>query len=238
MEIETALKQNKSDDIVIILGDFNAKVGCTRPSDRVGSYGLGETNERGDVLITFCEQHKFSVVNTFFINPKRHLYTWKSPGDVTRNQIDYILIKDRFKNSIRRCKTYPGADIGSDHNPVIANMKIKLKIPRKSKQNPKADITALRKPAIRDEFALKVKNKYDCLMEESCKQIPEKQGRKRQNEWELLKITITHTQEEVLPKRKKKAKQHWMTQEIVDLMETRKSKKGSLLVNIKQLTIL
>ena len=30
MEIETGLKQNKSDDIVIILGDFNAKVGCTR----------------------------------------------------------------------------------------------------------------------------------------------------------------------------------------------------------------
>ena len=106
-------------------------------------------------------------------------------------------------------------------------MRIKLKIPRKSKQNPKADITALRKPAIRDEFALKVKNKYDCLMEENCKQIPEEQGRKRQNEWELLKITITHTQEEVLPKRKKKAKQHWMTQEILDLMETRKSKKGT-----------
>ena len=58
-------------------------------------------------------------------------------------------------------------------------------------------------------------------MKESCKQIPEKQGRKRQNEWELLKIAITHTQEEVLPKRKKKAKQHWMTQ------ETRKSKKGT-----------
>ena len=62
-------------------------------------------------------------------------------------------------------------------------MRIKLKIPRKSKQNPKTDITALRKPAIRDEFELKVKNKYDCLMEESCKQIPEEQGRKRQNEW-------------------------------------------------------
>ena len=173
MEIETALKQNKSDDIVIILCAFNAKVGCTRPSDCVGSYGLGETNERGDALITFCEQHKFSVVNTFLKNPKRHLYTWKSPGDVTRNQIDYILIKDRFKNSIRRCKTYPGADIGSDLNPDIANMRIKLKIPRKSKQNPKADITALRKAAIRDEFALTVKNKYDCLMEENCKLIPE-----------------------------------------------------------------
>ena len=106
-------------------------------------------------------------------------------------------------------------------------MRIKLKIPRKSKQNPKADITAFRKPAIRDEFALKVKNKYDWVMEENCKQIPEEQGRKRQNEWELLKIAITHTQEEVLPKRKKKAKQHWMTQEILDLMETRKSKKGT-----------
>lgn len=143
-EIETALKQTKSGGVIIVLGDFNAKIGHTRPSECLGNFGLGETNERGETLITFCEQHKFTVTNTFFTQAKTYLYTWKSPGDVTRNQIDYILIKNRFKNSIKMCKTYPGADIGSDHNPVIANVKIKLKIPRKSKQKLKVDITALR----------------------------------------------------------------------------------------------
>ena len=59
-------------------------------------------------------------MNTFFELPVRQKYTWKSPGDVTRNQIDYILIRNRFRNSIKKCKTYSGADINSDHNPVVA----------------------------------------------------------------------------------------------------------------------
>ena len=49
-------------------------------------------------------------------------------------------------------------------------VKIKLKIPKKSKQKPKVDITALRQPVVREEFALKVQNKYDYQMIESCKQ--------------------------------------------------------------------
>ena len=225
-EIEMAIKQTKSDDIVFVLGDFNAKVGNAGTSHCVGQFGLGKTNERGDTLIDFCEQHNLSIVNTFFKHPKRHLYTWKSPGDVTRNQIDYILIKDRFKNSVKRCKAYPGADIGSDHNPVVANIKIKLKIPRKSDHKPGVDITALRQPEIKEEFALKVKNKFERLMAEGCEQTPENlEGDK--SEWECLKQAITDVQGELLPPKKKEARQHWMTQEILDLMETRKAKKGT-----------
>ncbi|GFS04910.1 craniofacial development protein 2-like [Elysia marginata] len=74
-----------------------------------------------------------AIVNTLFKQPARRLYTWKSPGDVRRNQIDYILMSSRFKNSAINCRTYPGADIGSDHNPVTMQMTVKLKIPH-SKQ--------------------------------------------------------------------------------------------------------
>ena len=31
-------------------------------------------------------------MNTWFQHHKRHLYTWESPGDGVRNQIDYITI--------------------------------------------------------------------------------------------------------------------------------------------------
>lgn len=52
------------------------------------------------------------------------MHTWKIPGDNSRYQIDYILVKNRFKNQIKCCKTYSNADCDSDHNPVI--MKCKL----------------------------------------------------------------------------------------------------------------
>ena len=41
--------------------------------------------------------------------------------------MDYIMIRKQFRNTLRQVRTYPGADIGSDHNPVVASVEIKLK---------------------------------------------------------------------------------------------------------------
>lgn len=71
----------------------------------------------------FVEDKDLVVLNTFFKLPSRRLYTWSSPhdqpGDIARNQIDYMCIKKRFRNSCLRVKTYPGADIESDHDSLV-----------------------------------------------------------------------------------------------------------------------
>ena len=224
-EIELALKQTKSDDVVFIIGDLNAKIGNI-VSENVGKYGLGMSNEHGEILVEFCEKNNFTVMNTFFKHPKRRLYTWKSPGDVVRNQIDYILVKSRFKNCVRKCRTYPGADIGSDHNPVMATVNIKLKIPNVTKSQPKLDVSALKSPQIREEFAVKVENRFNSLFEEGEEQVPGNHER-IDHKWECLKTAINEVQEAILPKRNCKAKQVWMTDDILDLMTERKSKKGT-----------
>lgn len=70
--------------------------------------------------------------------PARRLYTWTSPAHtediIVRNQIDFILINRRFRNGIKSVKTYPSADAGSDHNLLLAKVKIKL---RKQKIKPR-----------------------------------------------------------------------------------------------------
>ena len=43
--------------------------------------------------------------------------------------------------------------------------------------------------------------------------------------WNGLKMSIEETIEEVVPQREKRAKQHWMTDDILDLMNERRSKK-------------
>ena len=40
----------------------------------------------------------------------RGLYTWASPDGQYRNQIDYILPRQRWRSSIHSAKTRPGAD--------------------------------------------------------------------------------------------------------------------------------
>ena len=64
--VKKALKQVKSEDILAVMGDMNAKVGKEKYGSVVGRYGLGERNERGTPLINFCEENKLVIMNTFF----------------------------------------------------------------------------------------------------------------------------------------------------------------------------
>ena len=75
------------------------------------------------------------ITNTWFEQEKRRRYTWKSPGDLRRYQIDYILVRQRYRNSVKSSWSYPGADVDSDHNLVAMRLKLKLKkIPRRRQQ--------------------------------------------------------------------------------------------------------
>ena len=49
--------------------------------------------------------HQEFVMNTWFKKRKTKQYTWKSPGDRKRYQINYILVKQRFRNGIKDVKT-------------------------------------------------------------------------------------------------------------------------------------
>lgn len=84
-------------------------------------------NEQGETLIEWCKAHYMNILNTTFKHHKRRLHTWKSPGDLFRNQIDYICINQRFRNSVKNCKTLPGADCNSDHILLVMQMICKLK---------------------------------------------------------------------------------------------------------------
>jgi len=56
----------------ILMGDFNARFGSTpREKDSVwhgvlGYYGVGEMNESGENLLSFCAMNKLVVINTMF----------------------------------------------------------------------------------------------------------------------------------------------------------------------------
>ena len=82
-------------------------------------------------------------MNTWFQHHQRHLYTLKSPGDGVRNQIDYIMMNKRFHNAITQVKGYPGADCGSDHVPIVATMKVKLRTLKRKKADVKLQLYLL-----------------------------------------------------------------------------------------------
>ena len=67
------------------------------------------------------------VTNTWFKQDKRRRYIWTKPGDTGRFQLDYIMVRQRYRNSVKNARSYPGADADSDDKLVAMKVAIKLK---------------------------------------------------------------------------------------------------------------
>ena len=119
--------------MLILMGDLNAKVGSNN-TDRekvMGRHGHGNMNENGELLADFCAINNLIVGGTLFPHKTCHKVTWVSPDHQTENQIDHIIIKQRFRSSLQDVKARRGADIGSDHHLVVAKIKIRLSTRKK-----------------------------------------------------------------------------------------------------------
>ena len=99
----------------------------TKSPGVTGKFGLGVWNEAGQRLIEFCQENALVIANTLFQQHKRRLYTWTSLDGQHQNQTDYLLCSQRWRSSIQSAKTRPGADCGSDHDMLIAKLRLKLK---------------------------------------------------------------------------------------------------------------
>ena len=98
-------------DVIFIIGDWNAKVGSQETPGVTGKFGLGVRNEAGQMLTEYYQENALDIANTLFQQHKRRLYTWTSPDDQHRNQIDYILCSQIWRSTIQSAKTRLGAQI-------------------------------------------------------------------------------------------------------------------------------
>ena len=73
------LELTSKKDVLLIIGEWNAKVGSQETPGLTGKFGLGMQNEAGQRLIEFCQENALVMANTLFQQHKRRLYTWTSP---------------------------------------------------------------------------------------------------------------------------------------------------------------
>ena len=99
-DLQDLLELTPQKDVLLIIGDWDAKVGSQETPGVRGKFGLGIWNEAGQRLIEFCQENALVITNTLFQQHKRRLYTWASPDGQNRNQIDYILCSQIWRSSI------------------------------------------------------------------------------------------------------------------------------------------
>ena len=85
------------------------------------------------MMISFCQKNDLIIANTLFEKPDTKLATYKftttKPWDeISRGKyetLEYILIANRWKNTITNAESDMNSSIDSDHYPLNARMRIK-----------------------------------------------------------------------------------------------------------------
>ena len=114
---------------MIVLGDFNAKVGASL-APVVGAFGLDSTrNGNGERRIQFAEVNKLVCSDTWFRRNDVHKVTWVSPGGKHWAMLDHILVSRKWRTAVEGVRSRRGADIDSDHYLVCATVRIHSSAP-------------------------------------------------------------------------------------------------------------
>ena len=125
---------------LVILGDLNARVASSdNHREIVGDHAFHQvSNDNGNRLIDICEATNMCIATTRQPHPSRHKWTWQHPNG-KKAQIDHVIIRGKWINSLQTCHSYSTKETDSDHQIVTATIKYSFRTEKISQNTPKYD---------------------------------------------------------------------------------------------------
>ena len=232
-QLHGILSRPSDQDVNILMGDFNAKIGSDNlgydevmGNDEVmGRHGLDEMNENGERFADACALNNMVIGGSVFLHKRIHKATWVSPDLITENQIDHVCIAKKFRRSLKDVRVKRGADVASDHDLVVAKLKLKLRRNETGEQRRRAryNVDFLRDVSTAERFRVTLSNRY---------QVPQElheddEGLNINSQWMDVKEAVNYACEEVVGRRKPEHNE-WLSAETYRKIQERKSKKAAI----------
>ncbi|GFS48612.1 craniofacial development protein 2 [Trichonephila inaurata madagascariensis] len=114
-DLKNVLKKIKKQHELIMLGDFNSKVGVSKISKVVGNFGNSEVNTNGRRLIDLCEEYHLKIQNTFFDHEDIHKYTWYHKWNLSKSLIDFCITRQDTSLYVHDVLACRWLECGTDH---------------------------------------------------------------------------------------------------------------------------
>ena len=163
--LEDVLARVDAADKLVVLGDFNARVGddSNTWSEVLGKFGNGKENDNGLRLLMKCTEHGLAITNTFFLMPLKWYGSWRHPRSKHVHLLDYILTKRSDIADFLSTRVVRGAECGTDHFMVRSVVAFQIKHPRsynqRTKKLPKMAVAKLRYERNVEHFKQQCDNK-------------------------------------------------------------------------------
>ena len=143
--LRSTLEYVPAHNFLVILGDFNAKLGS---NDAKFTFHAN-TNRNGEHLVDLMEEFNLCSAKSKFMKSKHQLWTYQYPnGD--RAQLDYILVRKKWQNSVKDCPAYSSfSSVGSDHRIVSAKVKLSFRVSKKTPADPMKQSIGKKSPVIK-----------------------------------------------------------------------------------------
>ena len=131
--LDEELRRVPVSDKLIVLGDFNARVGRDNLawSGVMGNHGMGNVNPNGHRLLALCAQNELFIANTAFQLRDIYKGTWTHPRSKHVHMIDYCITRQRDKQDVHITRVMRGAECWTDHYLLRSKFSLHVRPPLK-----------------------------------------------------------------------------------------------------------
>ena len=127
-ELEALISTVLQSDKLILLGDFETRVGKDHHAWEgvLGHHGIGKCNSNGLRLLKICTAFGLIITNTLFCLPTRNKTFWMHPRFRHWHVIDYIIVRSQDRQDVKVTKSTCGAECWTDHRLIISKTKLQV----------------------------------------------------------------------------------------------------------------
>ena len=177
-------KHAKNKDLLLVLGDFNAKTGSGHKlyPNNIAQYGKGHLNSNGEDLLEYTKENNLVLSNILFHHKLGHRTTRTSLERVNphisvdgtvrrnpyRNQIDYIITKSIHRNLFLESKSQGNLSTITDHKLVKTRINLEWwRLKRQFKKSERLDVNRLRDPEMSQRYRKDLKTRLEVERQEN-----------------------------------------------------------------------